>query len=112
MTSSIGNPILKSPYEQPDRQYEVGPQDPTGEIRGGRRPSESFILIAISRKKHKGAPSKRPSASTRQASVARATARSTSSAETRPAGDGAATTLKPESGKIAVKVIDDYGDES
>lgn len=50
MTGTIDNPILNSPYEQPDRYYEIGPHGPTGEIRDGRRPSESFIPIAISRK--------------------------------------------------------------
>jgi type III restriction enzyme len=48
--TSIDNPILNSPYEQPDRHYVIGPQGPTGEIRDGRRPSESFIPIAITRK--------------------------------------------------------------
>ncbi len=43
--TSIDNPILNSPYEQPDRYYEIGPEGPTGEIREGRRPSESFIPI-------------------------------------------------------------------
>ena len=52
--TSIDNPILNSPYEQPDRFYEVGPQGPTGEVREGRRPSESFIPIAVSRKGQKG----------------------------------------------------------
>ena len=28
MTGTIDNPILNSPYEQPDRHYEVGPQGP------------------------------------------------------------------------------------
>ena len=51
--TSIDNPILNSPYEQPDRYYEVGPQGPTGEVRDGRRPSESFIPIAVSRKGRK-----------------------------------------------------------
>ena len=49
MTATIDNPILNSPYEQPDRYYEIGPQGPTGEIRDGRRPSESFIPIAITK---------------------------------------------------------------
>lgn len=52
--TAIDNPILNSPYEQPDRYYEIGPQGPTGEIREGRRPSESFIPIAVSRKGQKG----------------------------------------------------------
>lgn len=50
MTETIDNPILNSPYEQPDRHYAIGPQGPTGEIRDGRRPSESFIPIAVSKK--------------------------------------------------------------
>lgn len=54
MTGTIDNPILNSPYEQPDRHYVIGPQGPTGEIRDGRRPSESFIPIAVSKKGKKG----------------------------------------------------------
>ena len=50
MATSIDNPILNSPYEPPDRHYEVGPHGPTGEIKDGRRPSESFIPIAIAKK--------------------------------------------------------------
>src|SRR6516225_737270 len=50
VTQAIENPILNSPYVQPDRYYEIGPKGPTGEIRLGRRPSESFIPIAISKK--------------------------------------------------------------
>jgi type III restriction enzyme len=50
MSEPIANPILNSPYEQPDRYYEVGPKGPTGVIREGRRPSESFIPIAMSKK--------------------------------------------------------------
>lgn len=54
MTGTIDNPILNSPFEQPDRHYVIGPQGPTGEIRDGRRPSESFIPIAVSKKGKKG----------------------------------------------------------
>lgn len=50
----IDNPILNSPYEQPDRYYEIGPQGPTGQTRDGRRPSESFIPIAITKKGKRG----------------------------------------------------------
>lgn len=50
MSESIDNPILNSPYVQPDRYFEIGPGGPTGEIRDGRRPSESFIPIAITKK--------------------------------------------------------------
>ena len=55
VTESIANPILNAPYEQPDRYFEVGAQGPTGEIRLGRRPSESFIPIAVARKGRKSA---------------------------------------------------------
>jgi hypothetical protein len=54
MAEPIDNPILSSPYEQPDRHYEIGPDGPTGVIRDGRRPSESFIPIAITQKGRRG----------------------------------------------------------
>jgi len=50
MAESIANPILNSPYDPPERHFEVGPHGPTGEIKVGRRPSESFIPIAASKK--------------------------------------------------------------
>jgi len=55
MTTSIDNPVLNSPYEQPDRHYVIGPQGPTGEIRDGRRISESFIPIAVTKEGQEGA---------------------------------------------------------
>ena len=55
-TTSIDNPILNSPYAQPDRHYEVGPNGPTGVIKDGRRPSESWIPIAVAKKGKKGEP--------------------------------------------------------
>src|SRR5436190_21524304 len=54
MTQAIINPILNAPYEQPDRYYDIGPQGPTGEVKDGRRPSESFIPIAIAKKGRRG----------------------------------------------------------
>lgn len=51
---AIDNPILNSPYEQPDRYYEIGPQGPTGQIKDGRRPSVSWIPIAITKKGTRG----------------------------------------------------------
>ena len=54
--TSIDNPILNSPYAQPDRHYEVGPNGPTGVIKDGRRASESWIPIAVARKGKKGEP--------------------------------------------------------
>jgi type III restriction enzyme len=50
VTTAIDNPILNSPYEPPSRHYVIGPNGPTGEIQDGRRPSESFIPIAIAKK--------------------------------------------------------------
>ncbi len=43
---SIANPIINSPYEAPQRHFEVGTFKPTGMIVKGRRASESFIPIA------------------------------------------------------------------
>ncbi|WP_344068108.1 BPTD_3080 family restriction endonuclease [Nostocoides vanveenii] len=54
MTGTIDNPILNSPYEPPDRHYVISPQGPTGEVKDGRRPSESLIPIAVSKKGKKG----------------------------------------------------------
>src|SRR5215218_8923283 len=53
-TKSIENPILNSPYAPPDRHYEVGQNGPTGVIKDGRRPSESWIPIAVAKKGKKG----------------------------------------------------------
>ena len=69
MTRAIDNPILNSPYEPPERHFEIGPNGPTGEIKDGRRPSESFIPVAVTKKgKRKDGPSRRRSTSTSPAS--------------------------------------------
>jgi len=47
---SSANPILNGPYDQPDQYFEIGPQGPTGDIKSGRRPSESYIPIAQAKK--------------------------------------------------------------
>jgi type III restriction enzyme len=47
---SIDNPILNSPYDPPERHFELGPAGPTGTILPGRRPSESFIPVPATRK--------------------------------------------------------------
>lgn len=44
-SSDLSNPILNSPYTPPERHFELGPDGPTGVIRDGRRPSESFIPV-------------------------------------------------------------------
>ena len=50
MTQAIANPILNSPYDPPTHHFEIGPNGPTGVVKEGRRPSESFIPIAPTRK--------------------------------------------------------------
>ncbi|WP_137723896.1 BPTD_3080 family restriction endonuclease [Prescottella subtropica] len=54
MSEAIENPILNSPYEPPAQHFVVGDFGPTGEIADGRRPSESFIPIAPTRKRGVG----------------------------------------------------------
>ncbi len=49
-THDLSNPILNSPYEPPATHFELGDHGPTGEILQGRRPSESFIPVPVSRK--------------------------------------------------------------
>jgi type III restriction enzyme len=48
--TSLDDPILNGPYGPPDRHFVIGPNGPTGEIREGRRPSESYIPVPTSRK--------------------------------------------------------------
>ena len=50
MAQVIDNPVINSPFEAPHRYFEIGPHGPTGEVRSGRRPSESFVPIAAARK--------------------------------------------------------------
>lgn len=49
--ATLINPILNGPYDPPEHYFEIGPQGPTGQIVEGRRPSESFIPIAPTRKR-------------------------------------------------------------
>lgn len=48
--ADLANPILNSPFDPPDRHFALGERGPTGEIREGRRRSESFIPVPRSRK--------------------------------------------------------------
>ena len=51
MATGLENPILNSPYDAPAEHFEVEPGvGPTGVIKTGRRPSESFIPIPLARK--------------------------------------------------------------
>lgn len=49
-TDALSNPILNASYSSPEQHFELGPSGPTGKVLAGRRPSESFIPIAQSRK--------------------------------------------------------------
>lgn len=44
--ADLSNPILNSPFDPPERHFELGERGPTGEIKPGRRRSESFIPIS------------------------------------------------------------------
>jgi len=48
--ADLSNPILNSPYDPPEAHFELGEKGPTGVVRPGRRPSESFIPVPASRK--------------------------------------------------------------
>ena len=54
-THDLSNPILNSPYEPPGSYFELGENGPTGIVLPGRRPSESFIPIPVSKKAGKAA---------------------------------------------------------
>jgi type III restriction enzyme len=43
--TDLSNPILNSPFNPPERHFVLGERGPTGEIKEGRRPSESFIPV-------------------------------------------------------------------
>ncbi len=49
-TADLSNPILNSPYGPPEEHFEIGRQGPTGVVLPGRRPSESFVPIPVTRK--------------------------------------------------------------
>ena len=48
--ADLSNPIVNSPYDPPERHFELGPNGPTGRVLDGRRPSESFIPVPAGRK--------------------------------------------------------------
>jgi type III restriction enzyme len=50
VADAVANPILNGPFDEPSAHFKLGPHGPTGEVIPGRRPSESFIPIAQSRK--------------------------------------------------------------
>jgi hypothetical protein len=50
---ALTNPIINSPYDPPDRYFEIGSNGPTGKLLTGRRPNESFIPIPTSKKGRK-----------------------------------------------------------
>ena len=52
---ALSNPIINSPYDPPEQHFVLGSSGPTGEIKSGRRPSESFIPVPVSKKRGKKA---------------------------------------------------------
>ena len=50
-TSGLENPILNSPYEPPAEHFVLGPHGPTGEVKLGRRSSESYIPVPVGRRR-------------------------------------------------------------
>lgn len=53
-SETLADPILNSPFDAPDRHLEIGSHGPTGTILLGRRRSESFIPVPVSRKAKRG----------------------------------------------------------
>jgi type III restriction enzyme len=51
----LSNPIVNSPFHAPERHFELTPSGPTGTLLAGRRPSESFIPVPVSRKGRRAA---------------------------------------------------------
>ena len=49
-TADLSNPIISSPYEPPASHCELGPAGPTGRLLPGRRPSESYVPVPVTRK--------------------------------------------------------------
>ncbi|MGI8492251.1 MAG: BPTD_3080 family restriction endonuclease [Acidimicrobiales bacterium] len=54
MGATLDNPILNSPYNPPEAHFALGPAGPTGKVVPGRRLSESFIPVPVSRKGRRG----------------------------------------------------------
>lgn len=52
--ADLSNPIINSPYDPPEAHFEIGSNGLTGRILPGRRPSESYIPIPVSRKERRG----------------------------------------------------------
>ena len=57
--SPLTNPVLNGPYDPPQRHFEIGSKGPTGVIREGPRPRESFIPVAPNRHRRRR-PQPRP----------------------------------------------------
>ena len=57
MAADLSNPIINSPYDPPEAHFEIGPNGPTGQLLPGRRPSESYIPVPVSKKGRQAAAS-------------------------------------------------------
>ena len=55
---NLANPVINAPYDPPAQHFELGPNGtPTGTLIVGRRPSESFIPVAVGHKGRRAAKS-------------------------------------------------------
>ena len=54
VTGDLSDPVLNGPYDPPERHFEIGPSGPTGVIKPGRRPSESWVPVPAVRKGRTG----------------------------------------------------------
>ena len=50
MADDLRNPVLNGPYDPPEQYFDIGSTGPTGVVRSGRRPSESWIPVPATRK--------------------------------------------------------------
>jgi type III restriction enzyme len=48
---AVEDPVLNGPFDPPTRHFEIADGGPTGAVLDGRRPSESWIPVPVSRKR-------------------------------------------------------------
>lgn len=101
----IDNPILNSPYDEPNRHFRFDEQGITSEVVAGRRSSGYFVPIPAARKN-----SPQLSLATEWTSD-RLTGRDRRGRVGVVVPDTVTRFPRPDTGKIAIKVINHYGDE-
>lgn len=66
VAEGMTDPVLNGPYDPPAQHFVIGREGPTGEIRQGRRPSESYIPVAPVRKRGRSKKAAPPSSDGRE----------------------------------------------